>query len=258
MVSDTRQFGFELFPYMSGLGISNDLTNPDTVLNISAGLTVDSTNSYQLNSPLPLRIDTSITGVNGLDTGIVQISTVYGVYVVWDPVSDNGIGTLLSKSLTTPLLPIGFSAYKLIGYVATQAGSPILQMGSWTAGNTGARFFRYDVAIAVLSGGTSVTRATIDLTGAVPLINNIFTYVGMFFSSTAVGHFAFMYSLSNVGNADGAVISQVANVPLIVPFPVFSQITEIAGVLSPAIQYEIADAGTDTLGIFLAGYQFNV
>src|ERR1700677_945020 len=113
------QFGQYLPYYINGLGISNDATTPNTLLDVAAGSCLDVTGSFQLSTNTSMKLNSAINGLNGLDTGAIAGGKLYAVYVVWDPVSFQPTGIMLSLSYTLPLLPFGYNGYLLIGYVAT-------------------------------------------------------------------------------------------------------------------------------------------
>src|SRR5580658_10166225 len=94
------QYGQDLDYYINGLQISNDATTPNTLLDIGPGSCLDSTGTFQLNSNSTIVINAAVNGLNGLDTGTFAASTVYAVYVVWDPVTNLPTGAMISKSLT--------------------------------------------------------------------------------------------------------------------------------------------------------------
>lgn len=175
------QYGQELPYYINGFGISNDATTPNTVLDIAAGSCLDSTGTFQLNNNAVIKINAAVNGLNGLDTGTFAASKVYAVYLVWDPVTLQTPGAMISLSLTAPLLPFGYSAFLLIGYATSDSSTHFLK-GYWSAGNSSTRTFTYDAPIQCLSGNQTGYTG-VDLSAFVPAVNN--TPVVLFSNFTA-------------------------------------------------------------------------
>jgi hypothetical protein len=72
-----------------------------------------------------LTADITTSGANGLDTGSVAASTLYYIYVIYNPTTDTQAG-LFSLSATTPTLPADYTFYEPIGKVLTDSGSLLL------------------------------------------------------------------------------------------------------------------------------------
>ena len=62
----------------------------------------------------------SSTGLNGIDTGIAAVGTLYWIYVVYNPTAST-IGTLASLNPTTPTLPAGYTYYRKVGALVTKS-----------------------------------------------------------------------------------------------------------------------------------------
>lgn len=67
---------------ISGLTLSNDMSSPSTVIDISAGSAVDSTNSILMSLPAGCSINTHTNGPGGLDTSSPNPNTTYFIYVI--------------------------------------------------------------------------------------------------------------------------------------------------------------------------------
>ena len=167
------QYGQDLDYYINGLGISNDATTPLTVLDVAPGSCLDSTGTYQLNSNSSITINAAVNGLNGLDTGTFAQAKVYAVYVVWDPVTNNPTGAMISLNQSTPLMPFGYSAFLLIGYATTISNAANFLPGYWTAGNTSVRSFTFDAFQASpITAGAATTYTNVNLITLVPNVNN--------------------------------------------------------------------------------------
>lgn len=101
--------GANSFPMATGLAIVNNSSFPDTRIDVNASYLQFVSSGYQfpgytVNS-LVLTIDSTVTGVNGLDTGSIAPFTWYNVWAISNGVSFAG---LLSLSATAPTLPAGY------------------------------------------------------------------------------------------------------------------------------------------------------
>ena len=240
--------------YANGLGISNDATTPNTLLDVATGSIMDSTQTYQIFTESPLVINAALNGLNGLDTGTFAAATVYAVYLVADPVALQATGAMISKSLTGPLMPFGYSAYALIGYATTAAGAAHFLPGYWSAGNSSLRMFTFDAPLATaVTAGASTTYANVNLIHAVPNVANLPVSIYSVYTPAAAGN-----TLSlQAGNATGAqavVTGQVATVPVVSISEVLAQPVTITSVVSPVVNYKVI--ASDAVAVDVAGYTF--
>lgn len=174
-------FGVVKSLYINEMKISNNATTPNTKFDVSAGICRDSTDTFDINlgnfnnfqngqaANSVTTVDTGVTGINGLDTGVLVASKVYYVYAVSDPVSANATGVMASLALPSvgPLMPFGYSAFRLIGYMVTDGSVHFLKC--YNSGNQNARIFTYDAPQATsVTAGTSATYAAINLVTLVP------------------------------------------------------------------------------------------
>lgn len=241
--------------YINGLSISNDPTTPNTILNVGPGVTIDSSETFQMINKNTLLVNSAFNGLNGLDSGTFTAAKVYAVYLVSDPVTLQPTAAMLSLSYSGPLMPFGYSAFKLIGFATTASGSAVFLKGYWTAGNSGYRLFMYDAPYATaITAGASTTYAPVNLISSVPNINNIPILVGAVFTPSAAGNLVSIQP----GNATGAAyqqVGQVSSVPIVAGGISMAQQVVISSVLSPVINYKVA-AGT--VAINISGYNFIV
>ncbi len=242
------QFGQQPWFYANGLGLSNNGTTPNTKLNVATGACMDSTGVYQLESTLPLVIDAATNGLNGLDTGSLAASLVYSVYLVADPVDQNTMGAMISLA-DTPLMPFGYSVYKLIGYITTDASSHFLK-GYWTAGNSGTRTFTYDAPIIALTAGTQTSYTGVALTTFVPAVANTPVSIYSNFAANAAGNVENLQGYNSTGDAVTVVAPVATGVGNTTSLnTVLAQLNTAA----PSIKYKIT-AGA--LSLYVAGYTF--
>ena len=257
-------FLVQKFLYCNGAVISNDATTPNTLLDISAGIMRDQTDTYDLNignydqfdfgvmANSATVINSAVNGINGLDTGAIAASTVYSVYVIADPVKGNPTGAMISLAAPSvgPLMPFGYGAYRLIGYAVTDGSKNFLK--GYNAGNGSTRIFMYDAPISVGTTATSASYAAIDLTKFVPLVNNTPVYLNASITGTAGDTLALQ-----PGNATGDAVvieAQVNSQAAKQQVMVLAQNTTISMVLSPTINYK--NSGTDTIAILVGGFEY--
>lgn len=241
--------------YINGLGLSNDATTPHTLLDVAPGSCLDVTGSYQLTLSNSVVINSAFNGLNGLDTGTIAASSVYAVYAVWDPITQNVAGAMISLSLTAPHMPYGYSAYLLIGYVVTDSSSYFLK-GYWSAGNGSLRTFTYDaVQASAVTAGAATTYTNVNLITLVPNVANTPVQVYTAFTPNAAGD-----TLSlQAGNATGAqavVSAQAAHVITTIS-TILAQPVSITSVISPVINYKLSTASA-SVAVDVAGYQWFV
>ncbi len=250
------QYGQYLDYYINGLGIFNDATTPNTLLDIAPGSCMDSTGTYQLTSNATLVINGAINGLNGLDTGTLAASKVYAVYVVWDPVHNKPTGAMISLSTTQPLMPFDYNAFLLIGYVVTDASIHFLK-GYWSAGNTSARTFTYDAFQATaITAGHATTYTNVNLITLVPNVANTPVQVYTSYVGATAGN-ALSLQAGNATGAQAIVTCQVAAVAVTTIDTILAQPVSITSVISPVINYKESNA-SDAVAIDVAGYQWFV
>jgi hypothetical protein len=110
--------------YLAGLQLSNDSGTPNTKIDVSAGVCVDSTNAAMLLEPAGA-IDCTTVGANGLDSGSLAATTSYHAFVI----AKAGGATpalLASTSATTPTLPATYTLFRRIGSFRTDGSAHIL------------------------------------------------------------------------------------------------------------------------------------
>lgn len=243
------------FYYANGLGISNDATTPNTLLDIATGSILDSTETYQIFTETPLVINAALNGLNGLDTGTFAEATVYAVYLVADPVDLQPTGAMISTSLTGPLMPFGYSAYALIGYATTAAAAAHFLPGYWSAGNTTVRTFTFDAPLATaVTAGTATTYTNVNLTAMVPNVPNLPVQLYTSYLPAAAGNILSLQAGNAVG-AQAVVTGQVAAVHTTQIDTILAQPVVISTVSSPVINYKVG-SGSDAVAIDVAGYNF--
>jgi hypothetical protein len=252
------QYGQYLPYYINGFGISNDATTPNTLLDIAPGSCLDSTGSFQLSNNSTIVVNSAVNGLNGLDTGTIAANTLYAVYLVWDPVTFQPTGAMLSLSYTQPLMPFGYNAFLLIGFVAVDGSSHFIK-GYWSAGNGSMRTFTYDAFQATaVTAGAQTSYTNVDLTKFVPLVNNTPVSIFTNFSGNAAADTLKLQSGNGTGDQviiTAPVVTGTAHTTTL--STVLAQNVLISSVLSPTINYKVS-SGSDAVAISVAGYTWFV
>ena len=259
-MSEIQTGSYNAFPfrsfipfYVNGLGLSNDVTTPNSLLDIGVGSIVDYTGTYQMVNSSALVVSNLFTGIGGLDTGTVAASTVYNVYLVSDPVTNNPIGGMISLALPAvgPLMPYGYGAYALIGHVTTDASSHFLK-GYWSDSDSAYRVFTYDAPIIALSGGTSTSYAGVALTAFVPAYANVPVSIYSNFTANAAADVENLQGYNSTGDAV-TIVAPVAGATA----HTTSQNTVLAqlNTAAPSIKYKVS-AGS--VSLYVVSYSFNL
>lgn len=253
-------YGAYPYSYMNGLQITNDATTPNSLLDIGSGVTIDSTNTFQMINNGALVINSAVAGLNGLDTGAIAANKVYAVHLVSDPISLNPIGAMISLSTTAPLMPFGYSAFKVLGYVVTD-GSKNFLLGYWTAGNgENRRVFMYDAPQeTAVTAGASTSYANVDLTKWVPLpAVNRPVWIATNYAPNGAADTLKLQPGNATGDAviiTAAVVAGTAHVTT--NSYLMAQVVAISTVPSPVINYKVSSS-SDAVAIYVAGYEWFV
>jgi hypothetical protein len=246
-----KSFNQALFPYAYGLGLSNNATTPNTKLDVAVGSILDSTKTFQINLDESVTINAAVNGLNGLDTGSLAASSLYYVYLVSSPTGAGVVGAMISLS-ATPYLPYGYSAYALIGYVATGAGSTFLK-GYWTDDKSSWRTFMYDAPQATaITAGNATSYTAIDLSAFVPAVASTPVFIDSALTPAAASQTLKLQPAGGTGDAV-TITGQVAAVV------VSSQSLVIAQLASgdPKVSYKVSN-GAAAAAINVGGYQFAI
>lgn len=111
--------------YIAGLLVSNDGGTPNTKIDVSAGSATDSTNTQPMAGAAGV-INCATVGANGLDAGSLAASTWYAVFIIGN--TGGATAYLASTSYAAPALPTGYTLFRCVGWVKTDASSHIRQL----------------------------------------------------------------------------------------------------------------------------------
>jgi hypothetical protein len=218
---------------------------------VAAGRARNSTNENDIILDAQATLNAAANGINGLDTGALAASTLYGLYVVGDSTQNNDAGILLSLVFTAPLLPVGYDMYRLIGYMRTDGSSHLLA-GYWS-GSANERTFVYDVPIATaVTAGGSATYAAVTLTTFVPAVQNILANIETNWTANAAGDTLAYQPFAATGDTV-KYIAYVAGATAHTLVREYVQAQLDSG--APKINYKVS-AGT--VAVNVAGYKYTI
>jgi hypothetical protein len=170
--------------HIGGLLMSNNATDANNDIDISAGEAVDSSRSFlmQLASTMTKRLDAAWavgTGNGGLFSGAKAISTWYHVHLI-RKTSDGSIDAGFDTSVTAANIPAGYVGYRHIGSVRTNSAGNIEAFLAYETGGGGLRVMWSSPTLDIDLTNTLTTTARTDAihvpTGyAVDALLNIFS-----------------------------------------------------------------------------------
>jgi hypothetical protein len=251
------------FLYINGLSVTLDGTTPNTKLNISSGQCRDSNDIMDIalgsSNPniqgntvsAPLILDATTNGANGLDTGSFAASKLYAVYVIGDSRYYQPVASLLSLSLTSPLMPFGYDSYRLIGYAVTDGSTHFLP--AYIAGNNNYRQFLFDAPQATaITAGNATSYTVIDLSALVPNVDNTPVWIASILTPGAAGRQLFLQPAGATGNAV-LITGQVTSVAVTSNSKLLAKRSSSL----PKISYKVTNSG-DAAAINVAGFDFYI
>lgn len=117
--------------YFAGFTLANNVSAPNTTVDVGAGSARNSLNTLDINLAATLRGILQASGAwaagdnqNKLDTGAKAINSTYHVFVI-RKTSDGTGDILFSLSATAPTVPSGYSGFRRISRIATDASGNI-------------------------------------------------------------------------------------------------------------------------------------
>lgn len=238
-------------PYLnvSGLEIARASA---TTLTVAAGRARNSSNENDIILEDGVTINGANNGINGLDNGSLANATLYAIYAVGDSTQNNTPGAMISASASSPLLPVGYDMYRLIGYVRTDGSAEFL-LGYWS-GSANERIFMYDAPIATaVTAGAATTDTAVSLATFVPAVAGLPVYMFYDLTPAAASRILTLKPYGAVG-VPFSVTSQVTAVHMTGVALVQAQL--LVGV--PNIEYIWSAGGGDAVALNVAGYQYTI
>lgn len=175
--------------YVNGLNLENSINVGG--LTVTAGAARDSTNTTDIILPVQASLSLTTVGAGGLDTGELVENKFYAVYVIG---SDQGVVTsdselgggynskfqpvnaspdptppyptsiLISLNGTSPILPMGYNAFRRLGWIRTELdGSDVVISAFNQYGNTSVRTMYYYDNTLVLEAGIDTSFTTLPI-----------------------------------------------------------------------------------------------
>lgn len=215
-------------------------------------LTPDSTASFTIEWPgaSPVTADITVSGAGGLDTGVEASDTWYAVFVIADTSGVNAVDALLSLNPVAPTLPAGYDIFFRLGWVRNDSSSDFLEFLQ-TNGERNRHHLWVNENLStlnVLTGGSALAFATVDLSSFVPVTARRVMMTYEFDPNVAGGDFAL--------RVPGATTTRAQSY-----FSVFTQNSaavrepskEVWSDASQDIEYEV-NSGASSLDLWVNGY----
>lgn len=232
--------------YLDGMQVARA---SNTTLTVQAGDCRDATNNYDISIASALTLDMAAVGANGIDTGAIGATKLYYIYAIMDISGFNDPAVMASLS-TTPVMPYGYGAKRLIGHMYSSAGSVFLA-GYWY-GDRNQRMWKYDAPRATaVTAGAATSYTAISLANFVPPAENLPVMIAYAFTPGAAAR---VLNLTP-GNATGDAVTitgQVGAVVISGNAEVMSKVTTAV----PEVDYKVSNAG-DAVAINVAGYSYS-
>lgn len=230
--------------FHGGLTLSNDLTSPNTVIDVAPGAATsdDFTTMIQLVSAFSKTISGTFVAGNGgpgLDTGVVATSAWYHVHLIKGTA---GVDLLISLSPTSPLMPTGFTKHRRIGSFVTDSSSHI-----WPFVNVGSWFFVKTTLLSTSAVAQSATPG--NRVAFVPLGVSVMARIIAINAAGAAGHSLWVYSPLV---SDEAASSTEATIKSTSADTVFSQVDVLTD--TNANVRSVCDGATGTFSIRSIGW----
>lgn len=150
--------------YLAGLTLST--AGSSAIFSVASGVAADSTNAAMMTLAAPISKTTGAwaagSGNGALDTAAIANSTWYHAFIIRNPTT-GAVDALISLSPTAPTLPSGFTLFRRIGAMKTNASA------QWTKFIQDGDTFMWDVPVADVNaanpGTAAVTRTLTVPTG---------------------------------------------------------------------------------------------
>jgi len=107
------------------LEIVSNSSNPTYQVDINSCIVGADDGTMLMGVDIPITVDITASGANGLDTGSEAANTWYYIWLIYNPATDTTAG-LFSTSSTSPTLPSGYTKKRLIGAVRNDNSSDLL------------------------------------------------------------------------------------------------------------------------------------
>lgn len=237
--------------YVNGLNLSHTSATSFTV---SAGQCRDSTNSFDIVLSSSILVNTAAKGVNGLDTGSLAASTMYYVFVIYDPGLNVAPAILFSLSATNPYMPTNYSYFRKVGIVSTASDSTLLGFIR-SSTNSNVVFHQWENPVSVLSNGASTTFAGVDLSAAVPPEASV-VYLNAFYTPETTSSKAALRTPGFSSDISTSTILFKENVAAVGIQNNMIRMIQSSNSSAGFVEYIVTSG--DTLSLYVAGFEDNL
>ena len=239
-----------IFPkFIEGLSTKPNAVTPLSKVDIKSGRCRCANDNCFIVLANTITLDITVSGVNGLDTGIEAIDTWYAIHVINDEQGVLDQAGLLSISATSPTLPSGYDTFRRVGWVRNNASSDFVGFVQHLKANT--RCYYYNApptSTRALQNGSEITWTNVDLSSYIPPTSHSVLLNVQF--STGVA-----------GSASDVVVIKPTNIlnsairmgPGVVSNSKMTLSQQIATDESQQIDYRVSDANNDAT-IIIKGF----
>lgn len=264
--SSAKPITNSVYPAIDRLLVANHPSSPDTKIVISAGNCRDESSTFDINlgnfrgvnpnltANTDTIVDAEVVGANGIDTGALAASKLYHVYVIADKTGDKPAAGLISLNYSNegPIMPFGYTNYRHIGFMVTDASSGFLLCNQGGASNSRSFFYVGAQATSITAGNETV-QTTVDLTELVPNVNVRRVHLSVAFTPGDAGRELSIYSGGDTSTS-AVITGQVASVDVTANVTAISKL-DAAG--QPVISYNVTNSG-DAAAINVAGFDYDL
>lgn len=189
--------------YLNGCNLAR---TGNKTLTVAAGQARDATNTFDIFVPSAITITGTVNGPNGLDTGTLQASKMYYVYLAYDVTLNLPACTFISLSSTAPVMPARYTSAVVIGVWATDGST---NFRDWVQYGDGIdRTYSYVTPAAFLTAGTQTGATPIDISAFVPNVLGMPISISYAFTPAAANRTA---SIGGVAAINGQVAAVAMN-----------------------------------------------
>lgn len=253
-----------IYPAITGATVISDSTTTSTTIAVNPGLMRDQSDTYDINignfggqySSVPANsitvVDTAFVGVNGIDTGVLQASKLYYVYVIADTTLKKIPACMISLAspAVSPVMPFGYDIYRVVGYAKTDAST--MFNFHYVYGDGNSRYMAYVSPYTVGTALNATLQTNLALANIVPAQANLqATFAVVYTPATAAN--TLRLRVSGQSTDQVTVTGQVATVP--VTQQVKGTVTLSSGL--PVYSYLVSNA-SDAATIRVYGFDFTV
>lgn len=241
---------FNNFPSVYANGMNVAWASSKT-LTINAGQVRDPTNSFDILIQSTITLNGLGVGLNGLDQGVLANNTMYYVFVIYDYTFKYPVGTLLSTSINTPLMPFNYTNLRRIGVCKTDGSANFLKF-TRKQSNSNKVFHEWETPISILTAGAVTTFTAVSCAAAVPTSAETF-FMNLAYTPTATASTSSIRPTGSAAASGSTPIVLKSNVAAVaVNYPMVRSLGGISG-SNVSIDYLVAsgDALTITVPAFI-------